>query len=144
MKIKKVIKKKLIISSEHSLLKNWKNINGPVCFRVPSWIKRPLGKYYLLFSDHQGTYIRLAYSDNINSEWKISKIKILEVTKFKKIIYDHIASPEIYLDHKNKNVCVYFHSNFNFKSRFLNHCSKSGKDLIRLLSPCFFNKLIGS
>ncbi len=110
MKIKKIIKKKLIISCEHSLLRNWKNINGPVCFRVPNWIKSPLGKYYLLFSDHQGKYLRLAYSDNMNSEWKISKTKILEIKKFKKILYDHIASPEIYLDHKNKNVCIYFHS----------------------------------
>ena len=25
-------------------------------------------------------------------------------------MYDHIVSPEIYLDHKNKNVCIYFHS----------------------------------
>ena len=67
-------------------------------------------KILLLFSDHQGKYLRLAYSDNMNSEWKISKTKILEIKKFKKILYDHIASPEIYLDHKNKNVCIYFHS----------------------------------
>ena len=77
MKIKKIIKKKLIISCEHSLLRNWKNINGPVCFRVPNWIKSPLGNIIYYFPDHQGKYLRLAYSDNMNSEWKISKTKFL-------------------------------------------------------------------
>ena len=84
MKIKTVIKKKLIISNKHNLLKNWKNINGPVCFRVPEWIKNKLGKYYLIFSDHKGDYyLRLAYSNSINSKWKIAKCKILELKKNK-------------------------------------------------------------
>ena len=72
MKIKTVIKKKLIISNKHNFKKNWKNINGPVCFRVPEWIKNKLGKYYLIFSDHKGDYLRLAYSNSINSKWKIA------------------------------------------------------------------------
>ncbi len=110
MKIKKVIKKGLIINHKHYLLKNWKTINGPVCFKVPSWVKRPLGKYYLLFSDHEGKYLRLAYSNNIYSKWKISKLKILEIKKLSKIIHDHIASPEIYIDNKNKKICLYFHA----------------------------------
>ena len=31
------------------------NINGPSLIRVPEWIERPLGKYYLYFADHKGT-----------------------------------------------------------------------------------------
>lgn len=110
MKIKKIIKKKLIISHKQDLLKSWKNINGPVCFKIPSWVKNPIGKFYLIFADHKGEYLRLAYSNNINSKWKISKHKILQLTKSNKIIYDHIASPEIYLDTLNKEIILYFHS----------------------------------
>ena len=36
------------------------NIAGPSLIRVPSWVQNPLGRYYLYFADHQGTYIRLA------------------------------------------------------------------------------------
>src|SRR5262245_58724136 len=39
------------------------NINNPTVIRVPSWIQRPLGRYYMYFAHHMGTHIRLAYSD---------------------------------------------------------------------------------
>ena len=41
------------------------NIQGPSLIRVPNWIDNPLGKYYLYFGDHRGTYIKLAYADDI-------------------------------------------------------------------------------
>ena len=47
------------------------NIQGPSLIRAPSWIPSPLGKYYLYFADHKGSYIRLAYSDNLAGPWKI-------------------------------------------------------------------------
>jgi hypothetical protein len=37
------------------------NLNFPSLIRVPSWIDKPLGKYYLYFSSHPGMYIRLAF-----------------------------------------------------------------------------------
>jgi hypothetical protein len=40
------------------------NIAGPSLIRVPDWIERPLGRYYLYFADHKGDYIRLAYADS--------------------------------------------------------------------------------
>ena len=39
------------------------NVQGPTLIRVPDWVEDPLGKYYLYFADHRGTYIRLAYAD---------------------------------------------------------------------------------
>ena len=110
MHVKKIKRRKLIISNKHFLLKNWSCINGPVCFKVPNWIKKPLGKYYLIFSDHRGSFLRLAYTNNLNSKWSISKNKILDVKDFKKIFYDHVASPEIYIDQRKKKICLYFHS----------------------------------
>ena len=28
------------------------NVNGPAIIRVPSWIERPLGRYYMYFAHH--------------------------------------------------------------------------------------------
>ena len=39
------------------------NINGPSLIRVPDWVENPLGRYYLYFADHRGSYIRLAVAD---------------------------------------------------------------------------------
>ena len=43
----------------------------PSLIRVPSWLRNPLGKYYLYFADHKGAYIRLAYADQVEGPWKI-------------------------------------------------------------------------
>ncbi|SVE31246.1 uncharacterized protein METZ01_LOCUS484100, partial [marine metagenome] len=45
------------------------NIAGPSLIRVPDWIPNPLGRYYLYFADHRGTYIRLAYADALTGPW---------------------------------------------------------------------------
>ena len=47
------------------------NIQGPSLIRAPSWVKDPLGKYYLYFADHKGSYIRLAYADDLLGPWKV-------------------------------------------------------------------------
>ena len=47
------------------------NIQGPSVIRVPDWVQNPLGAYYLYFADHKGTYIRLAYADDLLGPWRI-------------------------------------------------------------------------
>ena len=47
------------------------NLNFPCVIRVPDWVERPLGKYYLYFSAHHGSYIRLAYADRVTGPWKV-------------------------------------------------------------------------
>jgi len=47
------------------------NIQGPSLIRVPEWVQDPLGKYYLYFADHKGSYIRLAYADGLREPWQI-------------------------------------------------------------------------
>jgi len=47
------------------------NIQGPSLIRVPDWVDDPLGKYYLYFADHKGSYIRLAYADQLEGPWQI-------------------------------------------------------------------------
>ena len=48
-----------------------RNIQGPAVIRVPDWVERRLGDYYLYFADHKGSYIRLAYADQLTGPWTI-------------------------------------------------------------------------
>jgi hypothetical protein len=47
------------------------NINGPSVIRVPEWVSKPLGRYYLYFAHHKGDFIRLAYADDPTGPWTI-------------------------------------------------------------------------
>lgn len=48
-----------------------RNLNGPSLVRAPDWLRAPLGKYYLYFAHHLGSYIRSAYSDDLDGEWTL-------------------------------------------------------------------------
>ena len=56
---------------EESRQYGYANINGPSLIRVPAWVQKPLGRYYLYFAHHKGEYIRLAYADRVGGPWKI-------------------------------------------------------------------------
>ena len=47
------------------------NIQGPSLIKVPEWVENPLGNYYLYFADHRGTYIRMAYADEVTGPWTV-------------------------------------------------------------------------
>jgi hypothetical protein len=47
------------------------NIQGPSLIRIPDWVSDPLGRYYLYFADHKGSYIRLAYADDLRGPWTV-------------------------------------------------------------------------
>lgn len=55
------------------------NIQGPSLIRVPDWVENPLGRYYLYFADHKGSYIRLAYADRLEGPWKIHQPGALNI-----------------------------------------------------------------
>jgi len=83
------------------------NVNGPSVIRVPAWVKHPLGRYYLYFSHHQGAYIRMAYADAIAGPYRIYSPGVLnlEETPF----LEHIASPEVVVDHDRRRFLMYYH-----------------------------------
>ena len=47
------------------------NIQGPSLIRAPDWLPSRLGNYYLYFADHKGSYIRLAYADELAGPWRV-------------------------------------------------------------------------
>lgn len=93
-----------------------KNINGPSLIRVPEWLPNRLGKYYLYFADHNGTYIRLAYADDLKGPWKVYEPGTLQMNDCAcKGEADelkagrHIASPDVHIDNAGKQLVMYFH-----------------------------------
>ena len=83
------------------------NINGPSLIKVPDWVNNPLGKYYLYFGHHNDKYIRLAYSDKIGGPYSIYKKGSLHVGDTS--IEGHIASPDVHINHVEKEIWMYFH-----------------------------------
>lgn len=47
------------------------NIQGPSLIRVPDWVGGRLGRYYLYFAHHKGSYIRLAHADDLLGPWTV-------------------------------------------------------------------------
>lgn len=83
------------------------NLNGPSLIRVPEWVDRPLGRYYLYFAHHQGTFIRLAVADRVEGPWRAPHPATLGLgqTPFA----DHIASPEVIVDDRRRRIVMYYH-----------------------------------
>ena len=97
------------------------NANGPAVIRVPSWVQRPLGRYYMYFAHHSGQFIRLAYADSIRGPWKIHEPGVLnvETTAFYRPQHDprdsppgaytHLASPEVFVDDEQQRIVLWTH-----------------------------------
>jgi hypothetical protein len=83
------------------------NVNGPSLIRVPDWIERPLGRYYLYFAHHRGRYIRLAYADALHGPWRIYEPGVLPLVASG--FTGHIASPDVHLDDEQRQVRLYYH-----------------------------------
>ena len=108
------------------------NINGPSVIRIPDWVAEedkahPSAVYYMYFGHHGGNYIRMAWSENLEGPWtifnagsnndpRVNGRGVLDLGSSDDIefnvgvrIYDHIASPDIVIDHVNKQFLLYFH-----------------------------------
>lgn len=106
------------------------NVNGPSIIRVPDWVEKPLGRYYMYFAHHSGTYIRLAYADSLHGPWKVYEPGVLNVSETAFFrpqpdpyphpygVYTHVASPEIYVDNARKKIVMWVHGQFTDGKRW--------------------------
>ena len=83
------------------------NINGPSLIEVPAWLPHPLGRYYLYFAHHNGRHIRLAYADELTGPWTVHAPGVLPVES--STCTDHVASPDVHVDHVERRIRMYFH-----------------------------------
>lgn len=84
------------------------NVNGPSVIRVPPWIDEPLGRYYMYFAHHRGSFIRLAFADSLEGPWTIAQDSVLRLADVPAL--DHVASPDVHVDDEQQTVRMYFHS----------------------------------
>jgi len=84
------------------------NVNGPSVIRVPAWADSALGKYYMYFAHHRGSFIRLAYADQLEGPWTVSRDTVLDLRNTPAL--DHIASPDVHVDEEAKRILMFFHS----------------------------------
>ena len=108
------------------------NLNGPSLIRVPDWVERPLGTYYLYFASHTGRAIQMAYADQLEGPWRFYDGGVLKLAdshfvteepdvldlhpEAKALIragsdglYPHIASPDVVVDGSTKSLRLYYH-----------------------------------
>ena len=100
------------------------NINGPSLIKVPPWVRKPLGRYYLYFAHHMGRYIRMAYANEVIGPWTVHTPGVLDLNHslfecndipdgtndlLGDYLYAHIASPDVHIDTQHKRVLMYYH-----------------------------------
>ena len=83
------------------------NINGPSLIRVPDWIEKPLGRYYLYFAHHDGGYIRLAFGDTLEGPWTVYADGVLPLREA--LFAGHVASPDVHVDQARREIRLYYH-----------------------------------
>ena len=104
-----VVRKGQIVTASMLAGTDGSNINGPTLVAVPSWVEGALGKFYLYFSHHGGTYIRMAYADRVEGPWSIRTSGALTLAQCAGIASGHIASPEVWIDDANQRFVMCFH-----------------------------------
>jgi len=113
------------------------NINGPTLIKVPDWVTKKLGKYYLYFAHHKGKYIRLAYADDLKGPWKIYTPGTLQLedcicknapvgtgesvrhqgAENSDENVQHVASPDVLIDNTKKEFILYYHCPFEYNGK---------------------------
>lgn len=83
------------------------NINGASLIRVPDWLPGALGRYYLYFAHHNGHHIRMAHADALTGPWTVHAPGVLHVDR--STCVDHVASPDVHVDHARREIRMYFH-----------------------------------
>lgn len=113
------------------------NIQGPSLIRAPDWLESPMGRYYLYFADHKGSYIRLAFADALKGPWRVHAPGSLHLEEshfptvppevppamrdrlaartppgldpLREATMPHIASPDVHVDDAAQRIVMYFH-----------------------------------
>jgi len=88
------------------------NLNGPSLILAPAWVERPLGRYYLYFAHHRGTFIRLATAERLQGPWRVHQpgtLRLAESHFPTEGRRPHIASPDVHVDARSGTVRMYYH-----------------------------------
>ncbi len=109
------------------------NLNGPSLIRVPDWVSKPLGKYYLYFAHHEGKFIRMAYADRIRGPWTVYAPGTLKLEETG--CASHIASPDLHVCPVKREIVMYFHGNTSEGQRTFRAVSTNGLEFLAAREP---------
>lgn len=115
------------------------NINGPSLIEIPEWVPGSLGRFYLYFAHHRGTYIRLAHADRLEGPWRIHPPGTLRLNQTP--CGKHVASPDIHLDQERKKFIMFFHGDIPEGQKTFLARSKDGLQFSvepHILGPSYF------
>jgi hypothetical protein len=126
---KPLVTRQMFADAGHS---SWgRNINGPSVIRVPDWIAAedrpdPSAQYYMYFANHGGNFIRMAWAEKVDGPYTLYGVHdyaadnprgVLDLGSDDRIdlandlaVTGHIASPDVHVDHDNKQIRMYFHA----------------------------------
>ena len=135
MRVERLLDAPIIDASTHPSIGT--NIQGPSLIHAPDWLEAPLGRYYLYFADHKGSYIRLACADALTGPWSIYAPGSLQLEHshfptappdvppalrdqlaartppgldaLREATTPHIASPDVHVDDAARSIIMYFH-----------------------------------
>lgn len=135
LRVERLLDRPIIDASTHPSIGT--NIQGPSLIRAPDWLETPLGRYYLYFADHKGSYIRLAHSDALAGPWSVygpGSLQLEEshfltappevpaamrdglvaraapgVDALREATTPHIASPDVHVDNAAQSIVMYYH-----------------------------------
>ncbi|MEM8709664.1 MAG: hypothetical protein AAGG01_01830, partial [Planctomycetota bacterium] len=84
---------------------------GPSVIRVPDWIGSAPGRYAMYFAHHKGGHIRVAFADDVRGPWQVHApgSGVLRLAEIENLVSDHIASPDVHVDHARRRLLMYFH-----------------------------------
>jgi hypothetical protein len=75
----------------------------------PSGFRTHSGAYYLYFAHHKGTYIRMAYADDLEGPWATYGRGVLDLEESFFASRTHVASPDVHVDDEKRQIRMYFH-----------------------------------
>lgn len=109
MQVRRIKNNPIITPSSHPSVGT--NINGPSLIRKPHWITGIGGRYLLYFGHHQGTFIRLAFADDLEGPWTIYPPGTLHLDETPFNL--HIASPDVHVDDLGREIRMYYHGSLD-------------------------------
>lgn len=131
------------------------NLNGPSPIALPDWLPTerradPLARYYLYFAHHGGRYIRMAWAADVDGPYQLFNVDhdsdafpgrgVLDLELGETPgtlhfdngveVHNHIASPDVHVDHERQQFVLYFHGPSNSTEKLMPNETGRQKSLV--------------
>lgn len=97
----------------------------PSIIRIPDWIASSeradsSARYYMYYGNHTGSFIRMKWAESLAGPWTAfdlggvynnqTRHGVFDVSADStRDTYDHVAAPDVHVDHENQQIVMYYH-----------------------------------